>query len=224
MRALWFEDVGQLAWREVEDLVVRQPLEAIVRPVASTTCDLDRAIVHGLVPLGIGFPIGHECVAEVLEVGAAVHRVTVGDLVVVPWHISCGACPPCRNALPAACTTVPGLQGYGASIAGEWGGLFSEQARVPYADAMLTRLPTGVDPAAAAAVSDNLTVAYVCATRGLRRHPDARALVVSSLRSLGLFAVDQALGADVGAEVDAGTQHPALRGGHWRYQRRWPFA
>jgi len=89
---------------------------------------------------------------------------------------------------------------------------------------VLTRLPAGVDPAAAAAVSDNLTVAYVCATRGLRRHPDARALVVSSLRSLGLFAVDQALGADVGAEVDAGTQHPALRGGHWRYQRRWPFA
>ncbi len=37
----------------------------------------------------------------------------------------------------------------------ELGRLFSEQARVPYADAMLTRLPTGVDPAAAAAVSDN---------------------------------------------------------------------
>jgi len=84
MQALWFEDVGHLAWREVEDLVVGHPLEAIVRPVASTTCDLDRAIVHGLVPLGNNFPIGHECVAEVLEVGAAVHQVAVGDLVVVP--------------------------------------------------------------------------------------------------------------------------------------------
>ncbi len=143
-RALWFEDVGQLSWREVEDLVVGHPLEAIVRPVASTTCDLDRAIVHGRVPLGNGFPIGHECVAEVLEVGVAVHRIAVGDLVVVPWHISCGVCPPCRNALPTACTTVPGLQGYGASIAGDWGGLFSEQVRVPYADAMLTRLPPGL--------------------------------------------------------------------------------
>ena len=230
MQALWFEDVGNLAWREVEDLVVGHPLEAIVRPVASTTCDLDRAIVHGLVPLGNNFPIGHECVAEVLEVGAAVHQVAVGDLVVVPWHISCGVCPPCRNALPTACTTVPGLQGYGAPIAGDWGGLFSEQARVPYADSMLTRLPAGVEPAAAAAVSDNLTDAYVCVTRGLSRQPGARVLVVSSLPSLGLFAVDQALaagarsvdyvdksgrrrdvartrGAEVGAHVDAGTQH-----------------
>jgi len=204
VRALWFEEVGKLVWREVEDLVVSSPLEAVVRPVASTTCDLDRGIVHGLVPLGTDFPIGHECVAEVLEVGAAVQRVAVGDLVVVPWHISCGVCPPCRNALPTACTTVPGLQGYGASIAGSWGGLFSEQARVPYADAMLTRLPTGVEPAAAAAVS--------------------------SLPSLGLFAVDQALaagaqqvdyvdrsgrrrgvattlGADVGVDIDPGTQH-----------------
>jgi threonine dehydrogenase-like Zn-dependent dehydrogenase len=159
-----------------------------------------------------------------------VHRVAVGDLVVVPWHISCGTCPPCRSALPTACSTVPGLQGYGASIAGDWGGLFSEQARVPYADAMLTCLPAGVEPAAAAAVSDNLTDAYVCVIRGLSRHPGARVLVVSSLPSLGLFAVDQALaagarsvdyvdksgrrrevartlGADVGAEVDAGTQH-----------------
>jgi len=230
VRALWFEEVGKLVWREVEDLVVSSPLEAVVRPVASTTCDLDRGIVHGLVPLGTDFPIGHECVAEVLEVGAAVHRVAVGDLVVVPWHISCGVCPPCRNALPTACTTVPGLQGYGASIAGSWGGLFSEQARVPYADAMLTRLPTGVEPAAAAAVSDNLTDAYVCVTRGLSRHPGARVLVVSTLPSLGLFAVDQALavgarsvdyvdrsgrrqevartlGADVGSDVDASTQY-----------------
>lgn len=80
MRALWYEDVGDLLWREVEDLVVNHPLEAIVRPVASTTCDLDRAIVHGLVPLGKGFAIGHECVAEVLEVGNAVQRVLVLQL------------------------------------------------------------------------------------------------------------------------------------------------
>lgn len=195
MQQLWFEGVGRLTWREADDLVVRTPLEAVVRPVASTTCDLDRGIVHGIVSLGDGFPIGHECVAEVLEVGTAVRDVKVGDLAVVPWHISCGWCTPCRNALPTACTTAPGLQGYGASIAGNWGGLFSEQARVPYADAMLTRLPAGVEPAAAAAASDNLTDAYVCAIRGLSRHPGARVLVVSSLPSLGLFAVDQALAA-----------------------------
>jgi hypothetical protein len=34
----------------------------IVRPVASTTCDLDRAIIAGATPFEGPFAIGHECV------------------------------------------------------------------------------------------------------------------------------------------------------------------
>ncbi len=202
MLALHFVRKGELAWREASDLRVGGPLEAVVRPIASTTCDLDRRIIGGLVSFGEDFPIGHECVAEVLEIGDKVRHVSPGDVVVVPWHISCGVCPPCRRGLTAACAAAPGLQGYGvAPIAGAWGGLFSEQVRVPYADGMLVKLPPGVDPVAAASVSDNMTEAYIAVTRGLAKHPGAAVLVISSLPSLALFAVDQALAAGA-ASVD----------------------
>jgi len=87
------------------------------------------------------------------------------------------------------------MSGYGVPIAGDWGGLFSEQVRVPFADGMLVPVPDGVDPAWAASVSDNFTEAHIATTRGLAKHPGARVLVVNSLPSLGLFAVDQALAA-----------------------------
>jgi len=66
---------------------------------------------------------------------------------------------------------------------------------VPFADGMLVRLPDGVDSVAAASVSDNLTEAYIAVSRGLVKHPGAPVLVVSSLPSLGLFAVDHAMAA-----------------------------
>lgn len=195
MRALHFVKVGKLEWHDVPELHVQGPLEAVVRPIASTTCDLDRRIIQGLVSFGEDFPIGHECVAEVLETGSMVRTVRPGDVVVVPWHISCGVCAECRRGLSAACSSAPGIAGYGIPIAGNWGGLFSEQVRVPFADGMLVRLPDGVDPAAAASASDNLTEAYIAVSRGLAKHPGAPVLVVSSLPSLGLFAADHALAA-----------------------------
>lgn len=201
MRALHFVSVGKLAWREAPSLRVASGLEAIVRPIASTTCDLDRRVIQGLVSFGQDFPIGHECVAEVIDIGDAVRTVRPGDVVVVPWHISCGTCAYCRTGLTAACSTAPGIAGYGIPIAGNWGGLFSEEVRVPFADGMLVRLPDGVDPVSAASVSDNLTEAYIVVSRGMAKHPGAEVLVVSSLPSLGLFAADHAAAAGA-ARVD----------------------
>jgi len=201
MQALHFIKVGKLEWHDTPDLRVDGQLEAIVRPIASTTCDLDRRIINGLISFGENFPIGHECVAEVVEVGGKVKTVRPGDVVVVPWHISCGVCVECRRGLSAACSSAPGIAGYGIPIAGRWGGLFSEEVRVPFADGMLVRLPDGVDPVAAASVSDNLTEAYIAVSRGMAGHPGAPVLVVSSLPSLGLFAVDHAMAAGA-ARVD----------------------
>ena len=60
---------------------------------------------------------------------------------------------------------------------------------------MLVRLPEGIDPADAASASDNLTEAYIAVARGLAKHPKAAVLVINSLPSLGLFAVDHAMAA-----------------------------
>lgn len=183
-------------WQERPDLRIQGDLEAIVRPIASAACDLDRRILAGTSPFARkpGFALGHECVAEVQEIGDRVRGCKPGDLVVVPWHISCGACTACRAGHPAQCLKMPGgLATYGVPVSDEWGGLFSDQVRVPYADGMLVPIPAGIDPVSIASASDNLTDAYVAVKRGLTKNPGGRVLVVGGCESLGLFAADHAL-------------------------------
>ena len=52
--------------------------QALVRPVALATCDIDVAFVQGLAPAGGPFSFGHECVAEVTDVGDSVASVKPG--------------------------------------------------------------------------------------------------------------------------------------------------
>ncbi len=195
MKALIYTGPGKLEWHDKPQLAIEGDLEAIVRPIAATTCDLDRRILAGGTPFEPPFAIGHEAVAEVLSIGDKVRRVRPGDIVVVPWHISCGVCPNCRSGMTSQCSAHPGLTGYGVSVGGDWGGLFSEEVRVPYADDMLHPVPDGVDPVAVASAGDNLTDAYIGVRNGLARHPGAPVLVMSSLESLGLFAAEHALAA-----------------------------
>lgn len=130
-----------------------------MRPVAATTRDVDRAIILGRAPVPPPYAIGHECVGEIIAIGAGVSHVQPGDLVVVPWHICCGRCDRCHQRLTAHCRTVPYMAMFGAPIGGEWGGLFSDLVRVPYADAMLVPRPPGLDPVAMASASDNFSLA-----------------------------------------------------------------
>jgi alcohol dehydrogenase len=207
VRALTFLSKDLLEWRDLPALRVAGAREAIVRPVASAPCDLDRAILGGRTPLPGPFALGHECAAEVVEIGDSVTRVVPGDLVVVPWHISCGACARCTAGLPASCTEVTPRAMYGAPIGGDWGGLFSEQVRVPHADGMLTKIPAGVPPELAAAASDNLTDAMIAVRRVLDRRPGAPVLVVGGTGCIGLFAVDFARAAGA-AEIVYVDKHP----------------
>lgn len=173
-----------------------------MRPVVSTTCDIDQWIIQGEVPFEGPFPIGHECVAEVLEVGDRVTSTRPGDLVVVPWHISCGQCDRCRSGRPAHCqVTTPPTASYGIPSGAGWGGTFDEIVRVPYADAMLVPVPEGIEPIAVAAAGDNLTIPLELLGGHLRCRPASTVLVLGrhgpGAGSVSLFAADiaAALGA-----------------------------
>jgi alcohol dehydrogenase len=181
----------------------------VVQPIAVATCDLDRALALGATPFALPLHFGHECVAEVIAIGERVEGVRVGQRVVVPFQISCGACRPCRAGLTANCASVPPLSMYGFGVGGgHWGGALSEQLAVPYADAMLVPLPEGVAPAAAASVADNVSDGYRHIAPHLpdilSRDPDAEVLILAALGrrsvfspSVGLYAglVARALGA-----------------------------
>lgn len=177
-------------WRERAKPHLQGAGEAIVRPLAATTCDLDQHIIRGLTPYTGGFSIGHEAVGEVVEVGEAVKTVAVGDLVSIPYHLSCGVCDRCLRGLTANCRDYPGRPSYGLPINGDWGGLFDDLVRVPNADGMLVRLPEGVAPEVAVSASDNLSIGWEVTVDHLRETPGARVLVVGGVRSIGLYAAD----------------------------------
>lgn len=195
MKALIYNGPEELAWEERPDPRIEGASQAIVRPIASAPCDLDRAIVRGRTPLFPPFEIGHECVAEVIAVGDGVARTKVGDVVVVPWSIHCGACGRCRRGLTASCQAVPARAMYGTQLGGDFGGLFSELVRVPYADAMLVPVPDGVDPIHVAAASDNLTDAWIAVSVPLARRPGAAVLVVGGAGGISLYCVQTAFAA-----------------------------
>ncbi|MFF9013445.1 zinc-binding dehydrogenase [Streptomyces sp. NPDC014870] len=214
MRELTYVGRRTVEWREAPDPKLRSGQEAIVAPVAATSCDVDSAILAGHGFIDPPFALGHECVARVTDIGDDVTAVAPGDLVVVPWSISCGTCDPCRTGLTAHCTAVPHMAMYGAPIGGTWGGLFSDLVRVPYADAMLVPLPAGLDPVAMASASDNWSLSWRLVAPHLKDRPGARVLVVAR-GSIGLYVCDiaRALGASDVLYVDPDPEHRKLAEG-----------
>lgn len=203
MRTLVFVRPGALEWREAADPVLVGDREALVRPVAATTCDLDQLVIRGQAPFEGPFAIGHECVAEVVDLGDAVSGLELGQRVVVTWHIACGECARCRAGLTAHCEAVPYGAMFGLPVAGEWGGLFSDLVRIPFAQSMLVPVPDGLDEHALASAGDNLALALECLASHLEVRPGASVLILGS-GSVGLYATElaRALGAGRVVYVD----------------------
>ncbi|MGZ4528032.1 MAG: alcohol dehydrogenase catalytic domain-containing protein, partial [Mycobacterium sp.] len=125
MRQLTYEETGRYAWREAPEPQITAPKQALVRPLAVACCDLDVAVCNGRLPLPPGYAVGHEGLAEVVAVGDDVKGTRVGDRVVVPFQINCGACRECRRGVTGSCSSVPSMAAYGmAPIAGLDGGGF----------------------------------------------------------------------------------------------------
>ncbi|MGW2261560.1 zinc-dependent alcohol dehydrogenase [Streptomyces sp. NPDC001780] len=215
MRELTYIARRTVEWREAPDPAIRSAREAIVTPVAATSCDVDSAILAGHGFIDPPFALGHECVARVTDIGEHVTGAAPGDLVVVPWSINCGTCAPCRDGLTAHCASVPHMAMYGAPIGGSWGGLFSDLVRVPYADAMLVPLPAGLDPVAMASAGDNWSLSWRLVAPHLKARPGARVLVVAR-GSIGLYVCDiaRALGASDILYVDPDPEHRRLAEGY----------
>ncbi|MEV6346495.1 alcohol dehydrogenase catalytic domain-containing protein [Actinoplanes sp. NPDC051851] len=194
MRALMFVAPGQLRFDEVDDPTIVDPTDALVRPLAATTCDLDHHVIAGKTPFtGFGpFPLGHECVGTVVEVGPDCTRYRVGDVVGVAWHIACGTCARCAAGLPARCLLHRDAQ-YGLPVNGAWGGTFSELIRVPYADYNLAPLPAGADPVHLASIGDNLALGWETTMPRIQGVDEPRIGVFGGTGSIGLYVTDVAV-------------------------------
>ena len=136
------------------------PHAVVLKTVATNICGSDQHMVRGRTTAPTGLVLGHEITGEVVEAGPGVEFVKVGDLVSVPFNISCGRCRNCKTGKTGICLNVnpdrPG-SAYGYVDMGGWVGGQAEYVLVPYADWNAPGLPgqgpgDGEDPGPGAAV------------------------------------------------------------------------
>lgn len=213
---------NKLEWREKKEPRIGHPKEAIIRPFVASRCDGDSiflfynfskairlgASVHfidkkvmdvfGKRPFEGPFCVGHECIGEIVETGDDVQLFRKGQVVIVPWAISCGACPVCDSGIYSNCTNtgdnkIISAYGWGEGT-GPWGGAVTDMLRVPFADAMLIEVPHDVNPYHCPSLSDNIADAYRTVGPPLKKIPNAPVMIMGgAAKSIGLYAASLAI-------------------------------
>jgi glutathione-independent formaldehyde dehydrogenase len=144
MKALVYNGPRDVQVKDMPDARIERPTDALVRITRTNICGSDLHMYEGRTDMKPGRVLGHENVGEVIDVGPAVDRVKVGDMVSMPFNIGCGFCENCERGLSNYClTTNPGLAGaaYGFADMGPYHGGQAELLRVPYADYNCLILP-----------------------------------------------------------------------------------
>ncbi len=149
MKALVWHGKGDVRCDNVPDPTIEDPRDVIVKITSTAICGSDLHLYDGYMPMmEEGDILGHEPMGEVVEVGSNVKKLKVGDRVVVPFTIACGACFFCRKELYSCCDTTnrdaekaakmmghapAGLFGY-SHLTGHYPGGQADYLRVPHAD------------------------------------------------------------------------------------------
>jgi threonine dehydrogenase-like Zn-dependent dehydrogenase len=150
MRANCWTGANKVEVMDVPDPTIINPRDAIVKVTSTAICGSDLHLYDGYIPtMEKGDILGHEFMGEVVEVGpGAASKLSVGDRVVVPFPIACGACLACQREQYSLCeNTNPnasmaekmfgfptaGIFGY-SHLTGGYAGGQAEYVRVPLAD------------------------------------------------------------------------------------------
>ena len=184
MKALVYHGPGKKAWETVPDPSIKEPTDAIVRIDTSTICGTDLHILKGDTPeVKPGTILGHEAVGTVVEIGAAVTTIAVGDRVLVSCVSSCGRCRFCREGHYGICS------GGGGWIFGYMiDGLQAELARVPFADTSMYKLPPELSDEQVLFLADILPTAYEVGVLNGRVEPGDTVAIVGA-GPIGLAAI-----------------------------------
>lgn len=116
----------------------------ILKVLTTNICGSDQHMVRGRTTAPAGLVLGHEITGEVIEKGADVEMLEIGDIVSVPFNVACGRCRTCKSQDTGVCLTVNPARAGGAYGYVDMGGWIGGQARyvmVPYADFNLLKIP-----------------------------------------------------------------------------------
>jgi threonine dehydrogenase-like Zn-dependent dehydrogenase len=178
MKALVYHGRGDIRCEEVPDPKIEDGRDAIIKVTACAICGSDLHLMGGFVPeMKSGDVLGHECMGEVVEVGAQNKRLKVGDKVVIPFCLACGECRMCKMELYSCCERsnrngdkqaqslgypAAGALGY-SHLTGGYAGGQAEYVRIPFADFGAFIVPDGYSDEQVLFLSDIFPTGYMAA-------------------------------------------------------------
>ncbi len=178
MRAIVWHGKEDVRCDTVPDPKIVDHTDAIIKITSTAICGSDLHLYDGYQPtMEDGDILGHENMGEVVEVGAGVSKLKVGDRVVVPFVIACGHCWFCEHTYFSCCdNTNPnakmaakvmgqspaGLFGFSHMLGGYAGGQ-AEYLRVPHADVGPIKIESDLPDEKVLFLSDIFPTAYMAA-------------------------------------------------------------
>jgi threonine dehydrogenase-like Zn-dependent dehydrogenase len=204
MRATCWMGRNKVEVRTVPDPEIRNARDAVVKVTSTAICGSDLHLYDGYVPtMRKGDVLGHEFMGEVVEVGAAVSNLGVGDRVVVPFPIACGACFSCERGLYSVCEnsnpnaaiaeklmghSPAGIYGYSHMLGGYAGGQ-AEYVRVPFADVGPLKIEDDLPDEKVLFLTDIFPTAYMGAEMAVSR---GDVVAIWGAGPVGMFAAASA--------------------------------
>lgn len=186
MQACCFQDVQVVKHDQLPDPEIVAADQAIVQVDLAGLCGSDLHPYHGReTGLDVGTVMGHEFVGKVVEVGADVRNVKVGDRVCCPFTTNCGHCFYCLKGLTSRCVNSQ-LFGWRQAGQGLHGGQ-AEYALVADANGSLLSIDDSISDKLALLLGDNLSTGYYCAEMA-EIHQDGVYLVVGC-GTVGLLTI-----------------------------------
>lgn len=199
MKAVVFHGIGDIRLEEAPEPKLQAPTDAIIRLTASAICGTDLHFIRGTFSgMKPGTILGHEGVGVVEELGPMVRNFELGDRVIIPSTIGCGACSYCRAGYFAQCDIAnpngirAGTAFFGGpELAGGYPGLQAEKARVPWAHVNLVKLPDEISDDQAILMSDIMPTGWFGAD--LADIHDGHSVAVFGCGPVGQFAIASAM-------------------------------
>jgi len=217
MQAVCWNGKQDIRVERVPDPTILAGRDAIIKVTRTAICGSDLHLYNGLIPtMQSGDILGHEFMGEIVELGADVKNLRIGQRVVIPFTICCGGCFYCNKELWSFCDNSnpngalteklygfagAGLYGYTHLMGGFAGGQ-AEYVRVPFADTCAFAVESDLEDEEVLFLSDIFPTGYMAAEHCNIQPGDV--VAVWGCGPVGLFAIRSAylLGAERVIAID----------------------
>ncbi len=182
MKAFVLKSKGEIGFTEKEKPVVKETHGVLLRPILVSPCTSDVHTIWQGSPKKPNLTLGHECIAEIVEVGEDVKDFKVGDIVAVSAITPDWSQPDVMEN--------PGHAGQnfsGHSIGKSIDGAFQELFYLPYGDKNLGHIPEGMSLEDALMCVDVMQTGFTAVEEAAVK--EGQTVVVMGIGGIGLAAI-----------------------------------